>query len=94
MAINAGYSNNVNRVTIRGFGNVTQSLTDRNVDIDGDGIKEQDAIIHISGHGAVGGGKVKYAFSEPIGSSRSVIKSTVEVDGGISEKIRVSTEEC
>jgi len=86
-SLNAGFSNNVNVVTVRSNGTATQKLTDRTIDLDGDGNKEQISIVHVSGD-AVGtpsapGGKIVEIVTTPAGFKNTIMETVVESDGGV-----------
>jgi hypothetical protein len=85
--LNSGFSNNINIVTVRTQGVSLQKLTDRSIDLDGDGNKEQISITHVSGH-AVGtpsapGGKIRETVTTPAGFNRTIVQQPVETDGGV-----------
>jgi hypothetical protein len=71
-----------------------QRLTDRPIDINGDGNEETVTVTHVSGH-AVGvpsapGGKTRTTFTIPSGVARSVIHQVTETDGGVNSDFDVS----
>jgi len=74
----SGYSNNVNILVVRTFGSRSDILTDRAIDIDGDGSKEQTTVVTTEG----AGNKIVQVVTRPAGASRSVVASTTEADGG------------
>lgn len=85
--LNPGFHNNKNILVVRTGGTSTQKLTDRSIDIDGDGDKEQQIITHISGE-AVGipsapGGKIRETVSTPRGFRGTILDQPVETDGGV-----------
>lgn len=85
--LQAGYTNNINTIQIRVNGAHSQRVTDRAIDFDGDGSKEQVSITHVSGH-AVGvpsapGGKIRRTFTVPAGVARTIIAETTETDRGV-----------
>ena len=86
-SLNAGYSNNINIIQIRTNGANMQRVTDRAIDIDGDGSKEQVTIVHVSGDAAgtpsAPGGKTRSTVTIPAGVARTVIQTVTETDGGI-----------
>jgi len=86
-SLNAGFTNNVNVVQSRVNGSHSVRYTDRPIDIDGDGSKEQVSLTHVSGH-AVGvpsapGGKTRTTVTIPVGVARTIIKETTETDNGV-----------
>ena len=86
-ALNPGFLNNINVIQIRVNGAHMQRVTDRAIDIDGDGDKEKVTITHVSGD-ATGtpsspGGKVRNIVIIPAGSARTVVSEVSETDGGI-----------
>lgn len=85
--LNSGFQNNKNIITVRASATSTQKLTDRSIDLDGDGEKEQISITHISGH-AVGtpsapGGKIRETVVTPAGFKNTIVEQPVESDGGV-----------
>lgn len=85
--LNPGYTNNINTIQIRTAGNKSQRVTDRPIDVTGDGNEEQVTITHVSGE-AVGtpsapGGVTRSTVTIPAGSARTVIAETTEQDGGV-----------
>lgn len=85
--LNVGFINNNNVIVVRTMGVSTQKLTDRSIDLDGDGNKEEITVTHVSGD-AVGtasapGGKVKTTVVTPDGFKNTIIERTVETDGGL-----------
>ncbi len=81
--LNAGFSNNINVIALRGNGVAAHIYTDRTIDFDGDGTLEAITETHISGHAGVNGGKVRYSVTIPDGFKRTRVKQTTETDGGI-----------
>ena len=86
-SLNPGFTNNINVIQLRANGAHSQRVTDRAIDVTGDGVKEQVTITHVSGH-AVGtdsapGGKTRSTVTIPAGSARTVISETTETDGGV-----------
>lgn len=85
--LQSGFSNNINVIQVRVNGAHSQRLTDRAIDVDGDGNDEQVTLTHVSGH-AVGipsapGGKTRTTVTKPAGVARTVINETYETDGGV-----------
>ena len=85
--LNAGFSNNINTIETRVNGAHQYRLTDRAIDIDGNGTKERVTITYVSGS-AVGtpaapGGKMRNTVTIPAGVARTVISQVYETDGGI-----------
>lgn len=92
--LNAGYTNNINTIEIRVNGAHQQRVTDRKIDLDGNGTKESVTITHVSGH-AVGtpsapGGKVRTSVSIPAGVARTIVSQVYETDGGVTNDSNVS----
>lgn len=86
-SLNAGFNNNINIVQIRVDGAHSQRMTDRPMDIDGDGDKEQVTIVVTSGS-AIGtpsapGGKIRQTVTIPAGVARTIVSQTYETDGGV-----------
>lgn len=86
-SLNSGFSNNINTIEIRTNGAHSQRVTDRAIDLDGNGAKEVVSITHVSGH-AVGtpsapGGKKTNTISIPAGVARTVVSQVFETDGGV-----------
>ena len=87
--INAGYVNNNNVIVVRAAGVSSQKLTDRSIDFDGDGNKEQITITYVSGD-AVGtpsapGGKINEIVTTPQGFRGTIIEQPLETDGGVTK---------
>lgn len=86
-ALTAGYTNNVNILQVRTCGSSMQRLTDRTIDIDGNGSKERVTITFVSGGNpgtaAAPGGKLRETVSVPAGFNHTVVETTREPDGGI-----------
>ena len=78
--LQSGFENNINGITIRHDGRGIQRVTDRAIDFDGDGNKEQATITHVSGHAGGSGGKVQYLVTEPTGVARSKIEEETETN--------------
>lgn len=92
--LNAGFNNNKNILVVRTSGVSTQKLTDRPIDLDGDGNKEAISITHVSGH-AVGtpaapGGKIRETVVTPQGFKNTIVDQPVESDGGVHKSDDVS----
>ena len=86
-SLNPGFTNNINTIQLRANGAHSQRVTDRPIDVTGDGNEEQVTITHVSGH-AVGtpsapGGVTRSTVTIPAGSARTVIAETTETDGGV-----------
>lgn len=93
-SLNAGFNNNINVVQIRVNGAHSQRMTDRPMDIDGDGDKEQVTIVVTSGS-AIGtpsapGGKIRQTVTIPAGVARTIVSQTYEADGGVHTDYDVS----
>lgn len=76
--LNSGFSNNINTISIRTCGTSVQRVTDRAIDVDGDGVEEQVSVA-VTPRGQ----KVKNVVTTPAGAARTVLEQTVEADGGI-----------
>jgi len=92
--LNAGYTNNINTIEIRVNGSHQQRVTDRKIDLDGNGVKEQVLIVVTAGH-AVGtpsapGGKITQTVTKPDGIARSVVSQKTETDGGVTNSNTVT----
>ena len=72
--LNVGFVNNINTIQVRTSGSSMQRLTDRAIDVDGDGNVE---VVTISGFGT------SAIITKPVGIARSVVDQTFESDGGI-----------
>ena len=81
--LNAGFSNNINVISLRVNGVVDHIYTDRTIDFDGDGTLEAITETHVSGHAGSSGGKVSYTVTVPTGWKRTLVKQTNETDGGV-----------
>lgn len=77
--LQSGFTNNINTIAIRAFGNKNQIVTDRAIDIDGDGTVESVTITTTER----AGNKVKNVVTKPDGVARTVVDETFETDGGI-----------
>lgn len=83
-SLNAGYSNNINVIQVRVNGAHSHRYTDRAIDIDGDGDKEQVSIVVTAGHaGGTGSHKITQVITKPAGIARSLVSDTFETDGGV-----------
>lgn len=85
--ITPGSTNNKNVITVRTNGVSLQKLTDRPIDITGDGVEEKIQITHVSGH-AVGtpsapGGVIRETVVTPNGFKNTIVDQPVETDGGV-----------
>jgi hypothetical protein len=93
-SLTAGYKNNINTIQIRTSGSGMQRVTDRRIDIDGDGDLEYISVVHVSGHAAgtpeAPGGKKTNTTTIHDGFSRTVIQTVVESDGGVTTDANVS----
>lgn len=95
-SLNAGFRNNINVIQVRNNGAHMQRLTDRAIDIDGNGVKEQVTITHVSGS-AIGtpsapGGKCRDTYTIPAGVARTVVSEVTETDGGINNDLHTVSE--
>lgn len=85
--LQAGFSNDINLVTMRDSATTSKRYTDRTIDFDGDGTKEAVTETHVSGHAPVGGGKVRVTVEDvadfPAGLKNTVVSETDETDGGV-----------
>jgi len=92
--LNSGYSNNINTIQVRVNGAHMQRLTDRAIDIDGDGSKEKVTITHVSGDAtgtpSAPGGKTRSLVTIPAGVARTIIQQVTETDGGVSNDFDVN----
>ena len=88
-SLNSGFSNNINAIQIRTSGSSMQRVTDRAIDVDGDGQKEQATVISGTAvTNTANGNKMKPASETqgeglPTGIARSVIERTRETDLGV-----------
>lgn len=87
-ALNSGFSNDINIIQIRVGGSHSIRVTDRPIDLTGDGVKEKVSIVVTSGS-AVGvpsapGGKIQQVVTIPAGVARSIVSQVTETDGGVS----------
>jgi hypothetical protein len=85
--LNAGFTNNINTIAIRGAGTVVQRYTDRAIDIDGDGAVETVSIVTTPR-----GQKVSDVVTIPAGVARTLIDQTNETDGGVNTEGEEFTE--
>lgn len=86
--LNSGFENNINVIEIRTNGAHSQRVTDRAIDIDGNGEKEK-VTIQVTAGDAVGtpsapGGKITQTVTIPAGTARTVVSEVTETDGGVS----------
>ena len=92
--LNAGYSNNINVIQIRVNGAHMQRVTDRAIDMDGDGEVEKVTITYVSGDAtgtpSAPGGITRSTVTIPAGVARTVIQEVTEADGGVSTDFNVS----
>lgn len=79
-SLNAGFHNNINTIQIRTSGTSSQRVTDRAIDFDGNGVKEQNSAT-----------APQYSAT-PQGVARTIIASEVETDGGVVHDNQVDTE--
>lgn len=99
--LQSGFQNNINVMQIRTSGSSSQRVTDRRIDIDGDGTKES---VTVSAFGTPAGGS---KFNPPTtfssdtnsllggdnaGTARSVVSESVESDGGVNTDGQEFTE--
>lgn len=86
-ALNSGFTNNINVIEIRTNGAHSQRVTDRAIDLDGDGSKEQVTIAVTAGHAAgtpsAPGGKITQVVTIPAGVARTIVSEVTETDGGV-----------
>lgn len=83
-SLNAGFSNNINVIQIRTSGSSMQRVTDRAIDIDGDG--DVETVTFNPGTpfpGSTNKFEEPPTVTAPAGTARSVIDTTVEPDGGV-----------
>ena len=87
--LNAGYVNNNNVIVVRAASVSSQKLTDRSIDFDGDGVKEQITIVYISGDAtgtpSAPGGKIQETVTTPQGFRNTIIEQPLETDGGVTK---------
>jgi len=81
--LQAGFSNHINVIQIRTSGSSSQRVTDRAVDVNGDGNDEQ---VVVSGGTQIGTSN-KYnppaTVTKNTGAARTVLSTDVESDGGV-----------
>jgi len=78
--LNAGFHNNINTIQLRSSGTSLQRLTDRAIDFDGNGVKEQPA-------------ETDPQYSPlPQGIARTIIATKVDTDGGVVHDNQVVSE--
>ena len=82
--LNSGFKNNINAVTVRAGATISHVYTDRNIDFNGDGVKEK--VLSVGTDTGVGS-NVTYVISRPQGSARSIIHSDNEIDGGFTPRL-------
>lgn len=93
-ALNAGFVNNINIIQIRTNGANMFRVTDRSIDINGDGVKERVTVALVSG-GSPGtpsapGGVAKETFTVPAGFNHTVVRTIFETDGGVTRDTDVA----
>lgn len=87
--LNPGFENNANVIQIRTSGSSMQRVTDRAIDVDGDGEKEQATVTSGTAVTSTPNGSKMKPPSEteglglPTGIARSVIERTRETDLGV-----------
>lgn len=85
--LNVGFKNNKNVIQLRSDGTVSQRLTDRAFDFDGNGQVEKVSVVTTpTGVGS----KVREIVTKPVGVARSVIQAVVESDGGWNKDSSIS----
>lgn len=93
-SLNAGFTNNINTIQVRVNGTHSQRLTDRAIDVTGDGNVEVTTVVHVSGDAtgtpSAPGGKTRTTFTTPAGVARTVISEITETDGGVAKDFDVS----
>ncbi len=86
-SLNPGYENNINIIQIRVNGAHMQRVTDRAIDINGDGVKEQVSIVVTAGYAggtpSAPGGKITQIVTIPSGVARTIVSQVTETDGGV-----------
>jgi len=92
--LNPGYQNDINVIQLRVNGAHMIRVTDRPIDLNGDGNVEKVSIVVTSGH-AVGtpsapGGKITQTVTQPAGIARSIVSQITETDGGVTSDNDVS----
>lgn len=81
--LNSGYKNNINAVTVRAEGTISHVYTDRNIDFNGDGVKEQQTSV---GTPTGVGQNITYVVTNPAGAKHTIIHSATETDGGVAKR--------
>lgn len=89
-SLNPGFRNNRNVVVVRTQGTACQKLTDRAIDLDGDGVKEGVTITLTSGHGvgtpAAPGGVTRQVIVTNRGFKNTVVQQVQDTDGGVANE--------
>lgn len=92
--LNPGYENNINVIQLRVNGAHMIRVTDRPIDMNGDGIAEKVSIVVTSGHAAgtpsAPGGKITQVVTKPAGIARSIVSQITETDGGVTNDNNVT----
>ena len=88
--LNPGFTNNINIIVVRTSGTSLQKLTDRSIDIDGDGDKEEISIVHVSGDAASGDKHKVNTVTTPRGFRNTIVDQPIETDGGVHTDAHVS----
>jgi hypothetical protein len=79
--LRAGFSNNINIVTLRESGTTVKKYTDRAIDVTGDGNVE--VVTVTTDDNSKGGNKVVHTVTEPAGSPRTIVDAPTETDRGV-----------
>ena len=79
--LNSGFKNNINLVAIRSAGSRTTVHTDRNIDYNGDGVKERITSVGVpTGVGS----KVEFTVTVNTGAARTIVEGSVaETDANL-----------
>lgn len=85
--LNPGFENNINIMQLRVNGAHMYRVTDRPIDIDNDGDKEQVSIVVTAGYAggtpSAPGGKITQIVTIPAGVARTIVSQVYETDGGV-----------
>ena len=92
--LNPGFENNINVIQIRVNGAHMQRVTDRAIDMNGDGNDEQVSIVVTAGYAggtpSAPGGKITQIVTIPAGTARTIVSQVFETDGGVETDSDVS----
>lgn len=87
-SLNAGFENNINNITVRASATKSHVYTDRNIDFDGDGVKEKRSSVGIPGSG----NHITYVLTVPTGAAKTIVDESFETDGGVDKTGLTYTE--